>query len=162
MARSGFKRGLVFYAIDLAGFLGSVLAAVRFHEIPGSFFDAIGIAPRTSTVVGGLAIFLPLILITAFVGGRLSKAMYAPGLFTANRVLGAAFAAALAAAIVIVGLLFARATSLPFGLSDLLDRSLIAPRILDGVTPIIGAMDDILGLELCDGRLLVAVPELCV
>ena len=161
MARSGFRRGLVFYAIDLVGFVGSVLAAVRLHEIPGSILDAFGLAPRTAAVGGGLVIFVPLILLTAFVGSKLSKAVYVPGLFTTNRVLGAAFAAALGLAIVVVGLLFARAISLPFGLGELLDRSLIAPRVIEWVAPVVGVLDERLGLDLCGGRLLKAAPELC-
>lgn len=159
MARSGFRRGLVFYAIDLVGFLASVLAAVRFHEIPAEVFDAVGLSDRSAKIAGGLAIFVPLIVVTAIVGSRLSRAMYAPGLFTTNRVLGAAFAAALGVAIVVVGLLFARASSLPF--VDLLDRSLIAPRVVDAVAPAASAIDKQLGLDLCGGRLARAVPELC-
>ena len=161
MARSGFRRGLVFYAIDLVGFVASVVAAVRFHEIPGAVLEALGLAPRTGAVIGGLIIFVPLIVLTALIGSRLSRAVHVPGLFTTNRLLGAAFAAALALAIVVVGLLFARAVSLPFGLSELLDRSLIAPRVLEGVAPATAFLDDKLGLDLCGGRLLRAVPELC-
>jgi uncharacterized membrane protein required for colicin V production len=151
----------VFYAIDLVGFVASVVAAIRFHEIPAVAFDALGLSSRTAAVAGGLAIFVPLIVLTAIVGSKLSKAMYAPGLFTTNRVLGAAFAAALGVAVVIVGLLFARATSLPFGLSDLLDRSLIAPRIVEAAAPAAAAIDERLGLDLCGGRLARAVPEIC-
>lgn len=161
MARSGFRRGLVFYAIDLVGFVGSVIAAVRFHEIPATVYDALGMSARTAAIVGGLTIFVPLIVLTAVVGGRLSRAMYAPGLFTLNRVLGTAFAAALAVSIVVVGLLFARAAALPFGLGDLLDRSLIAPRVIEWAVPVTSALDERLGLDLCGGRLLRAVPELC-
>lgn len=161
MARSGFRRGLVFYAIDLVGFIGSVVAAVRFHEIPGAVLEAFGLAPRTGSIVGGLIIFVPLIVLTAMIGSRLARAVHVPGVFTTNRVLGAAFAAALGVAIVIVGLLFARAVSLPFGLSELLDRSLIAPRVLEGVAPAMEFVDDKLGLDLCGGRLLRTVPELC-
>jgi uncharacterized membrane protein required for colicin V production len=161
MARSGFRRGLVFYAIDLVGFVASVVAAVRFHEIPAAVLDALGLSSRTAAILGGLAIFVPLIVVTAIIGSRLSRAMFAPGLFTTNRVLGAAFAAALGVAIVVVGLLFARATDLPFGLSNLLDRSLIAPKIVDGIAPATKFLDDKLGLDLCGGRLLHKVPELC-
>lgn len=161
MARSGFRRGLVFYAIDLVGFVGSVLAAIRFHEIPAIAFELFGLSTRTSAIAGGLTIFVPLIALTALVGGRLSKAMFVPGVFTANRVLGAVFAALLGASIVVVGLLFARAAALPFGLSDLVERSLIAPRILDATAPATAAIDEALGLDLCGGRLGRAIPELC-
>lgn len=161
MARSGFRRGLVFYAIDLVGFVASVLAAIRFHEIPGSPLDVVGLSPRYAAIAGGLAIFVPLIVLTAIVGSKLSRAMYAPGLFTTNRILGAAFAAALGCAVVVVGLLFARAASLPFGLDDLIDRSVIAPKIVEGVAPATSFVDRKLGLDLCGGRLARAVPELC-
>jgi uncharacterized membrane protein required for colicin V production len=161
MARSGFRRGLVFYAIDLVGFVGSVVAAVRFHEIPALLFDGFGMSARSSAIAGGLAIFAPLIILTAIVGSKLSRTMYAPGLFTTNRVLGAAFAAALGATIVVVALLFARATVLPFGLGELVERSLIAPRILDAASPAVAVVDDALGLDLCGGRLARSVKELC-
>lgn len=161
MARSGFRRGLVFYAIDLVGFVASVVAAVRFHEIPGAILEAFGLSSRTGGIVGGLIIFIPLIVLTALIGSKLSRAVHVPGVFTTNRVLGAAFAAALGVAIVVVGMLFARAVDLPFGLSELLDRSLIAPRVLEWVAPATDFINDKLGLDLCGGRLLRAVPEVC-
>lgn len=161
MARSGFRRGLVFYAVDLVGFVASVIAAIRFHEIPAIAFELIGLSTRNAAIAGGLAIFVPLIALTAIVGGRLSRAVFVPGLFTTNRILGAAFAAALSVAIVVVGLLFARAAALPFGLSDLVERSLVAPRVLDAVAPATAFIDEQLGLELCGGRLARAVPDLC-
>ena len=151
----------MFYAIDLVGFVGSVIAAIRFHEIPAIAFEAFGLSSRTSAIAGGLVIFIPLIALTAIVGGRLSRATFVPGVFTANRVLGAAFAAALGVTIVVVGLLFARAAELPFGLSDLVERSIIAPRVLDASAPATVALDDALGLDLCGGRLARALPELC-
>lgn len=161
MARSGFKRGLVFYLIDLVGFVGSVVAAVRFHEIPGVAFEALGLSARNAAIAGGLAIFVPLIALTAIVGGRLSRAVFVPGLFTTNRVLGAAFAAALAVTVVVVGMLFARAADLPFGLDALIERSLIAPRVLEAAAPAVAYVDDALSLELCSGRLGDTAPELC-
>jgi uncharacterized membrane protein required for colicin V production len=160
MARSGFKRGLVFYAIDLVGFVASVVAAVRLHEIPAVVYDVFGMPSDAANAVGGITIFVPLIVLTAIVGSRLSRAMYRPGLFSTNRVLGAAFAAALAAAAVLVGVLFVRAVA-PSGLRDLVEGSLIAPRIVEGAGPAIRTIDDRFGLDLCGGRLLRAAPELC-
>ena len=160
MARSGFKRGLVFYAIDLVGFVASVVAAIRFHEIPAVAFDAFGLSARTANAAGGLTIFVPLIALTAIVGSRLSRAMYRPGLFTTNRVLGAAFAAALGAMIVLVGALFVR-TAAPSGLRRLITDSLLAPRIIDAAAPVISELDGRMGLDLCGGRLARAVPEIC-
>jgi uncharacterized membrane protein required for colicin V production len=158
MALSGFRRGFVFYAIDLVGFVGAVVAAVRFHEVPAAAADVLGVPPRASAAAGGLAIFVPLIVLTAIVGRKIGRAVYAPGLYTANRVMGAAFAAALGASVVVVGLLFARAAALPF---DLLDRSLLAPRIVGAALPVVDALDDRLGLELCGGRLARAVSGIC-
>lgn len=161
MARSGFKRGLVFYLIDLVGFVGSVIAAVRFHEIPAEAFAAVGLSTRNAAIAGGLAIFVPLIVLTALIGRRASRAVFVPGLFTTNRVLGAAFAALLAVSVVIVGLLFARAADLPFGLGRLVERSLIAPAVLEAAAPAVAFVDDALSLELCFGRLGDTAPELC-
>jgi uncharacterized membrane protein required for colicin V production len=160
MARSGFKRGFVFYAIDLVGFVASVIAAVRFHEIPAVAYDIFGLSPQAANAVGGLTIFVPLIALTAFVGSRLARAMYKPGLFTANRVLGAAFAAVLGAVAVLVGVLFVRAVA-PSGLRRLLTNSLLAPRIVDAAAPVTSALDERLGLDLCGGRLARAAPEIC-
>jgi uncharacterized membrane protein required for colicin V production len=160
-ARSGWRRGLVFYVVDLLGFVGSVIVAVRFHEIPGVFFEVIGLSTRTANVVGGLVIFVPLIVLVAIVGMRASKAMYRPGLFTTNRVLGAVFGALLVVSVIVVGLLFARSWRLPFGISDLVSRSAIAPAVLDAVAPGVAWVDDTLGLDLCGGRLARTVPELC-
>lgn len=160
MARSGFRRGFVFYAIDLAGFVASVVAAIRFHEIPAVAFDVFGLSPTAANAVGGLTIFVPLIAITAIVGSKLSRAMYRPGLFTTNRVLGAVFAAALGAAVVLVGVLFIRAAA-PSGLRRLVTDSLLAPRIVDAAAPVASALDERLGLDLCGGRLGRGVPEIC-
>jgi uncharacterized membrane protein required for colicin V production len=160
MARSGFKRGFVFYAIDLVGFVASVVAAVRFHEIPAVAYDIFGMSPHAANAAGGLTIFVPLIALTAIVGSKLARAMYKPGLFTANRVLGAAFAAVLGAVVVLVGVLFIR-TVAPSGLRRLVNDSLLAPRIVDAAAPLTAAVDDRLGLDLCGGRLARAAPEIC-
>jgi uncharacterized membrane protein required for colicin V production len=160
-ARSGWRRGLVFYVVDLLGFVGAVIAAVRFHEIPGTFFEVMGFSTRIANILGGLMIFLPLILLVAYIGIRASKSMYRPGLFTTNRVLGAAVGALLAVSVVIVGLLFVRSWRLPFGISDLVSRSVIAPKVLDATAPAVAWIDNRLGLDLCGGRLARTVPELC-
>ena len=159
-ARSGWRRGFVFYVIDLVGFIGAVVLAVRFHEIPATVIEGIGLSQRTASIVGGLIIFVPLIVITAILGSKAHKAMFRPGIFTTNRVIGAAFGAALAAAIIIVGLLFARAADLPF-IGDRIDDSIIAKRIFDGVEPAVAWTDEQFGLDLCGGRLAEAVPEVC-
>jgi uncharacterized membrane protein required for colicin V production len=160
-ARSGWRRGFVFFVVDLVGFVVAVLAAIRFHEIPATVIEGLGPSPRTSAIVGGLLIFIPLIVATAYVGSKAHRAVFKPGLFTTNRLLGAAFGAALAAAIVIVGLLFARSADLPFGIGDQVENSAIAPRVLEGVEPGIAWIDDKLGLDLCGGRLARVVPEVC-
>lgn len=160
-ARSGWRRGFVFFAIDLVGFVGSVLLAIRFHEIPKTLFEVLGISDRWSALMGGLVIFVPLIVFTAFVGSRASNAMYKPGLFTLNRALGAAVAAVLAMAAALVGLLFLRAAPIPFGIGDLVKRSTIAPKAIEAAGPAIGFLDDALGLDLCGGRLKKIVPEVC-
>lgn len=160
-ARAGWRRGLVFILIDLIGFAGSVLAAVRFHEIPGTILEFFGLSQTKADVIGGLAIFVPLIVLTAIVGSRASKAVYKPGLFTTNRFLGAAFGAVLAVTIVIVGLLFARSAKLPFGIGRLVETSTIAPRVLKGATPGVRFLDRNLGLDLCGGRFARTLPEIC-
>jgi len=159
-ARSGWRRGFVFYVIDLVGFIGAVVLAIRFHEIPATVIEGIGLSQRTSSIIGGLTIFIPLIVLTAIVGSKAHKAVFRPGVFMTNRILGAAFGAALAAAIIIVGLLFARAADIPF-VGDRIDDSIIAKRVFDGVEPAVAWANDQFGLDLCGGRLAEAVPEVC-
>ena len=159
-ARSGWRRGFVFYVIDLVGFIGAVLLAVRFHEIPATVIEDLGPSQRTASIIGGLIIFVPLIAATAILGSKAHKAVFRPGLFTTNRVIGAAFGAALAAAIIIVGLLFARAADLPL-IGDRINDSIIAKRIFDGVEPAVAWTNDRFGLDLCGGRLAEAAPEVC-
>lgn len=151
----------MFFAIDLVGFAGSVVTAVRFHEIPAIGFEFLGFTPRWAAFLGGLVIFVPLIVLTAMVGSRASKAMYKPGLFTLDRVLGATFAALLAVVAVIVGLLFLRAAPIPFGVGDLVKRSTIARNSIDAAAPVVAAVDNAAGLELCGGKLKRVVPEVC-
>ena len=45
-ARSGWRRGLVFYVIDLVGFVASVLLAIRFHSYPAVFWELLGWSQR--------------------------------------------------------------------------------------------------------------------
>lgn len=151
----------MFFAIDLVGFCGSVLLAVRFHEVPAIGFDFLGFSRNWAAFLGGVVIFVPLIVLTAMGGSRMSRAMYKPGLFTLDKVLGAAIAAVLAITMVIVALLFVRSLSFPFGLNDLVKRSAIAPTAIETAEPLIAAMDDALGLDLCGGKLARVIPEVC-
>src|SRR5438094_3612870 len=148
-ARSGWRRGFVFYVIDLAGFVGAVIAAVRFHEIFAGLYRSAGLSRRTSLIAGGLTIFVPLIVAIAIVGGRVARAVYKPGLFTTNRILGAAFGAALALAIVGVGLMAMRAEPIPFGIGRLVQRSPLGQQVVDWVAPVVRGVNSTLDLGLC-------------
>lgn len=160
-ARSGWRRGIVFFAIDLVGFVGAVLAAVRFHEIPAIGFDFLGFSQSWAAFLGGLVIFVPLIVAVAMIGSRASRAMYKPGLHTLDKVLGAAIAAVLAMTAALVGMLFVRSLDFPFGLNDLVRRSAIAPAVIEASQPLIANVDRALGLDLCGGRLARIIPEVC-
>lgn len=129
-----------------------MIAAVRLHEVPATIYDGFGVPERWAGVLGGLTIFVPIIVVVALVGGRASKAMYRPGLWTTNRVLGAGVAAALALAAVVVAVLALQASSLPL-LPDLVERSPVAAQIVDAASPLVAAADRGLGLGLCDGAL---------
>ncbi len=158
-ARAGWRRGFVFAIVDLVGFVGSVIAAVRFHEIPATLIE-FAIGTTKANIVGGLMIFVPLIVLTAVLGSRMSRAMYRPGVFMLDKVLGMAFGGFLALTIVIVGLLFAR-SGLPFGIGEMVKSSTIAPRVLRAAAPTIRSADRTLGLDLCGGRFRRALPEIC-
>jgi uncharacterized membrane protein required for colicin V production len=160
MAFAGWRRGLVFYAVDLAGFLASLLVALRFHAIPEKLFAPF-LPPRPAATAGGLLLFIPLIAITAIFGSRLSRAMYKPGLYTTNRVLGASFGVAFGATVITITLLFARATTLPFGADVLIKRSSIAPLFVKAIAPILADVDEQLNLHLCKGRVAEDIPEAC-
>lgn len=138
-----------------------MLLAIRFHEIPKTILTAVGISDRWAAFVGGLVIFVPLIVLTAIVGHRAARAIYKPGLFTLNRALGAGIAAALAIVAVVVGMLFLRAAPIPFGIGDLVKRSVIAPRAISYAEPAVAFLDANLGLDLCGGRLAHIIPEVC-
>ena len=151
----------MFYVIDLVGFVGTVLVAVRFHSYPAVFWELLGWSQRWAAFLGGLTIFVPLIVLTAWVGHRAAKAVYKPGLFTLNRVLGAAVAAALAVTVALVGLLFLRAAPIPFGIGGFVKGSAIAEPAIEAAEPVIGVLDDTLGLDLCGGRLKRIISEVC-
>jgi uncharacterized membrane protein required for colicin V production len=151
----------VFYVIDLVGFVASVLIAVRFHSYPAVFWELMGWSQRWAAFLGGLVIFVPLILLTAWLGSRAAKAVYKPGLFTLNRVLGAAVAAALALSVALVGLLFLRAAPLPFGIGNFVRGSAIAEPAIEASEPVIRTLNDTLGLDLCGGRLERVITEVC-
>jgi uncharacterized membrane protein required for colicin V production len=151
----------VFYVIDLVGFITSVLIAVRFHSYPAVFWELLGWSRAWAAFLGGLVIFIPLIVLTAWLGSRAAKAVYKPGLFTLNRVLGAAVAATLAVTMALVGLLFLRTAPLPFGVDNFVEGSAIAEPAIEGAEPVIGALDEVLGLDLCGGRLERVITEVC-
>jgi uncharacterized membrane protein required for colicin V production len=160
-ARSGWRRGFVFYAIDLAGFVGAVVAAVRFHEVFATLYHSAGLSTRTSALLGGLTIFVPLIVAIAIVGGRVSRGVYKPGLFTTNRVAGAAFGAALGLCVVAVALMAVRSQPLPFGVERLVQRSPLGQQIVDWVAPAVRSVNTTLDLGLCQGKLSKRIPEVC-
>lgn len=151
----------MFFAIDLVGFVVAVVAAVRLHEIPAALYDGLGVSARWSAIVGGLTIFVPIIAVVAIVGGRLSKGVYKPGLWATNRVLGIAFGAALGIAVITVGLIAARVVELPLGLTGLVERSPLGDQVLRWTSPAITAVDDALGLGVCDGKVASDVEEAC-
>lgn len=160
LLREGWRRGFVFFAIDLVGFIVAVIAAVRLHEIFAFVFEGFGLGPTASAIAGGLVIFVPIIVLVALVGGRVSKGVYKPGLWMTNRVLGAATGAALGLALVVVGLIALRASPIPL-LPGVVDRSPLAQQVITGAAPVVAAVDDYLGLGLCEGRLKRRVPEVC-
>jgi uncharacterized membrane protein required for colicin V production len=160
-ARSGWRRGVVFFFVDLVGFIVTVLLAVRFRTIPAVFIEYLGFSENVANIVGGIVIFVPLIIGVAIVGARMSHAMYRPGLYMLDKVLGAAVAGVLAITIAIVGMLFVRSLDIPFGLGDLIKRSAIAPAVIEGAEPAIASLNEALGLDLCGGRLARVIPEVC-
>jgi hypothetical protein len=151
----------VFYVIDLFGFVGAVICAVRFHEIFGALWRGAGLHGRNALVAGGLTVFVPLIVAIAIVGGRAAKSVYKPGFFTTNRVLGAAFGGALALTVVAVGLMALRAEPIPFGLGSFVQRSPLGQQVVDWVAPVVKGVNSTLDLGLCDGKLRKHLPEVC-
>ena len=147
--------------IDLAGFVGAVVCAVRFHEIFATLYRSAGVSKRYAVIAGGLTVFVPLIVAVAIVGGRAAKSVYKPGVFTTNRVLGAAFGGALALTVVAVGLMAVRAEHLPFGLDGLVQRSPLGQQVVEWVAPVVRGMNSTLDLGLCDGKLSKRLPEVC-
>jgi hypothetical protein len=134
---------------------------VRFHEIFATLWRSAGLSHRASLIAGGLTVFVPLIVAIAIVGGRAAKSVYRPGVFTLNRVMGAAFGGGLALAIVAVGLMALRAEPIPFGLGGLVQRSALGQQIVDWVAPVVRGVDSSVDLGLCDGRLAKHLPEVC-
>jgi hypothetical protein len=145
----------------LFGFIGTVVCAVRFHEIFATLWRSAGLSHRASLVAGGLTVFIPLIVAVAIVGGRVAKSVYKPGFFTTNRVLGAAFGGALALTVVAVGLMALRAEPIPFGIGSFVQRSPLGQQIVDWVAPVVKGVNSTLDLGLCDGKLAKHLPEVC-
>jgi hypothetical protein len=120
------------------------------------------LSKRTSLIAGGLTIFVPLIVVIAIIGGRAAKAVYKPGLFTTNRILGAALGAALAVAIAAVALMALRSDRIPFGLGRLVQRSPLGQQLVDWVAPAARGVNTALDLGLCEGKGAKRLPEVCV
>ena len=147
--------------IDLVGFVGAVIAAVRFHEIFAWLYEAFGLSKRISLIAGGLTVFVPLIVLVGIIGGRAAKAVYKPGLFTTNRELGAALGGALAVTIAAVGMMALRSESIPFGIGRFVQRSPLGQQLVDWVAPAARGVNTALDLGLCDGTGAKRLPEVC-
>ena len=138
------------------------MAAVRFHEIFAWIYEAFGLSKRASLVAGGLTIFVPVIVVVAIVGGRAAKAVYKPGLFTTNRVLGAVLGGVLAVTIAAVGLMALRSDAVPFGIGRFVQRSPLGQQLVDWVAPAVRGVNSALDLGLCDKKGRKRLPEVCV
>lgn len=152
----------MFYVIDLVGFVGALVAAVRFHEIFATLYESIGLSHRMSIFAGGLTIFVPLIVVVAIIGGRAAKAVFKPGLFTTNRVLGAAVGGALAVTIAAVAMMALRSPSIPFGAGRFVQRSPLGQQLVDWVAPAVRGVNNVVDLGLCEGKARKRLPEVCV
>lgn len=158
-ARSGWKRGFVFRVIDIVGFVLAVIAAIKLHGPFRAIYDGIGFSPRVAPLLGGLTVFVPVIVAVGFLGRRLVKTGDLPGISLANKILGAAFGAALALVVMAVGLMAIRSFDLPF--TGLAERSELAETIVEWSAPVVRGADSTLDLGLCEGRFAKRVEEVC-
>lgn len=136
LARSGWRRGLVSMVTDLVGFTSAVVLAVRFHRAPATVASALGMSDGWAAVAGGVAIFAPLIALTALVGSKLGRVTAKPGLRMTDRTAGLAVATGWGAALATFVLLLAAAVPAPGWVLGPLERSPVAALLRSERSPL--------------------------
>lgn len=124
LAVRGWLRGLVREAMDLAGLIVGIVAAVRWNGAVARWLATwSGATPGWARLIAGIAVFLAVGIAMAIGAHYLSRMMRRPGLNLSNRLLGAGLALAwgwfLATALVTV----LRVVPLPPGVDQQLDES---------------------------------------
>jgi uncharacterized protein YkwD len=142
LARAGWRRGFVSQAIDLVGFALAVLATVRLYPFTRIAFDLV-LSEGWAAAAGGLAVFVPLIVLTAIVGAKAGRVAMLPGLHLTNRIAGIGFGAALGIAVLTFALLVIQFAPVPLWLSDAARRSPASRLLLSAGSPVAGALEGV-------------------
>jgi uncharacterized protein YkwD/uncharacterized membrane protein required for colicin V production len=136
----GYRRGLVAEALDLAGLLLGVVAALRFYPIGGAFFRLLGFGRGIANGVAGILIFAGFMLGATLVARRIHRRMgparFSTPLKTAGAVLAAGWASLLGAFLIVL----ATVVPTPPIVQRAVPRSLIGHTMLAANSPIYGVL----------------------
>jgi membrane protein required for colicin V production len=126
----GAGRGVLRIATALLALLAAVYLASAYHQAAGaSLARAFSLRPETSATLGYVVIFLAVMVIVAWGGGKLAQLVHAVHMSWADRLggalVGAALGALLAALIVVVATVTLAADT------PVIRQSQLAPRVLD-------------------------------
>ena len=136
LALRGWLRGFVREAMDLAGLVLGIVAAIRWNGDVARWLSGwAGATPGLARVIGAIVVFLAVGAAAAVGAHYLTKVMKRPGLNLSNRLLGLGLALAwgwfLATAVVTL----LRVVPLPPSLDDQLDRSTFVEVLADPTIP---------------------------
>lgn len=129
----GWVRGFVREAIDVATLVLGAILAFRLAPLVGRLVTGVfGWSPEPARILGGAAIFVVITIGAAFAGSAIHRALNKlPGTSLLNHVAGAGLGAVYAAVLAIVAVTLVSAVPLPAVLSDELEDSVVAARIID-------------------------------
>lgn len=136
LALRGWLRGLVREAMDLAGLVLGIVAAVRWNGPVGEWLTGwAGVTPGLARVIGAITVFMAIGIAASIAAHYLTRVMKLPGLNLSNRLLGLALALAwgwfLATALVTL----LRVVPLPPSVEDQLDQSTFVEVLSDPTIP---------------------------
>lgn len=140
-AYRGYRRGVVREAFDLAGFVLGAVLALRLHSYAGAPLRWLGMGDGWSSFLGGLLLFLPVVVGAGFAANRVMHKHRFLSLPTrGNNVGGAALAATWAFAFGVFFLVLLLVLPAP-SVMPAVSRSLVGRTVLSSGSPVYSSLE---------------------
>lgn len=140
-AYRGYRRGIVREAFDLGGFVLGAVLALRLHAYAGAPFRWVGMGDGWASFLGGLILFVPVVVGAGFAANRVMRMprfLFLPP--RVNHVGGAALAAAWAFAFAVFFLVLLLVLPAP-SVMPAVSRSLVGRTVLASGSPVYSSLE---------------------